>query len=97
MPKARPKEGSNMRLDSIYALNSNEQNNHNPKANAAATAGKTTSGAIFEDILKAHIQQASKPAITQNAENQIAGLLLGYITPLRVTYKSEPELEISAS
>jgi len=85
-----------MRLESIHALNTNEQKKQ-PQISADTAIGKNTPKVLFEDYLKAHIQQVSTPAITRHAENQIAGLLMGYITPLRVTYKSEPELEISAS
>jgi len=89
-----------MRLESIHAINTNEKNNNQSNQNAGAHAGKRTPGVLFEDYLKAQIQQISAPAITRQTENQVAGLLLGYISPLRVSLKSQPaqaELEISAS
>ena len=86
-----------MRLDSIYAINANKQNDSHSKQNADTSAGKDSPRVLFEDYLKAHIQQVSAPVITQHAENHVAGLLQGYISPLRLAYKLEPELETSAS
>jgi len=86
-----------MRLESIHAINTNEKNNHQSNQNAGENAGKSAPRVLFEDYLKAQIQQLSAPTITRQTENQVAGLLMGYISPLRVSLKSEPELEISAS
>jgi len=86
-----------MRLESIHAINTNDHNKSHSKPHVAVNNGKSTSGLLFEDYLNAYIQQSSKPVITRHAENQVAGLLMGYISPLRFAYKSEPELEISAS
>ena len=86
-----------MRLESIHAINADKQSENHSKQNVGTLTDKSTSKVLFEEYLKARLQQVSTPEITRHAENQIAGLLLGYVSPLRITYKSEPELEISAS
>ena len=86
-----------MRLESIHAINTNEKQTQHSNQNVGSSAVKSTSGTVFEDYLKAHIQQISTPVISRQAESHIAGLLMGYIAPLKLTQKSEPMLEVSAS
>jgi len=84
-----------MHLDSIVSINSNKQHTRQSTQNTGSLAGSAAK-VLFSDYLNAHIQKASTPEITRQAESHVAGLLMGYISPLRITYKSEPELEISA-
>ena len=77
---------------SINASNNNRKSNQH----VGETAVRSASGLVFEDYLKAQLQQVSNPVITRQAESHVAGLLMGYITPLKITFKSEPELEVSA-
>jgi len=86
-----------MRVDSIVAINANQQHNPHTVKYAGTSAGKTASGIIFEDFLRANLQQESAPVVTHQTENQIAGLLGGYFSQLRITYKTEPKLEDSVS
>jgi len=86
-----------MRVDSIIAINANQQHNPHQTQYAGNSTGKATSGIIFEDFLRANLQQESAPAVSHQTENQIAGLLGGYFSQLRITYKTEPKLEDSAS
>jgi len=86
-----------MRVDSVFAINTHQQHNPHTTQPTTASTGKTTSGTIFEEYLRANMQQISAPVVTRQAENQIAGLLQGYFTPLRITQKTEPKLESSAS
>ena len=86
-----------MRVDSIIAINANQQHNPHPTHYAGNSTGKSASGIIFEDFLRANLQKESAPAVSHQTENQIAGLLGGYFSQLRITYKSEPKLEDSVS
>ena len=85
-----------MRLDSIISINANKQRTQNSNQTTGVLAD-SASGAVFADYLNAYIQQVSNPVITRQAESHVAGLLMGYIAPLKITHKSEAELEISAS
>jgi len=85
-----------MRLDPIISINANKQQTQHSNQNVGALAG-SASNVIFADYLNALLQQTSKPVISRHAENHAAGLLMGYITPLKITHRLEPESEISAS
>jgi len=97
MPQAHLKEGSDMRVESILAINTHQQHNPRTTEYAGASTGKTSSGTAFEDYLRANLQQVSTPVVTRQTENQLAGLLMGYITQLKVTPREDPKTEINAS
>jgi len=78
-----------MRVDSILAINNTEKNKHNSAQHTGTSAGRRSSGINFQEYLNAHIQQASIPKISHQSENQLAGLLSGYFTQLKVTQKDE--------
>ena len=86
-----------MRIDSIHAINITEQNKHNPTQHTGASTGRNSSGLSFEECLNAHIQQASVPAILYQSENQLAGLLSGYFTQMKITQKDEVKSVSTAS
>ena len=86
-----------MRIDSINAVKNNEQHKQQAIKNAGSATGKSTSGVLFEEYLNAHIQKATKPASPGQTENQIAGLLMGYLPMLRVSTKSDREPESNVS
>jgi len=78
-----------MRIDSILAINSTEQNKHSPTQHNSISHSKRSSGVNFQEYLNAHIQQASIPKISNQSENQLAGLLSGYFTQQKITQKDE--------
>jgi len=86
-----------MRVDSILAINANQQHNPHTAKYAGTSTGKSASGIIFEDFLRANLQQESAPVVTSQTENQLAGLLGGYFSQLRITYKTEPKTEENVS
>jgi len=86
-----------MRVDSILAINANQQHNPRTAEYTGPTTGKTVSGLAFEDYMKANLQKISAPSIPRQAENQLAGLLMGYITPLRAAHRAEAKTESNAS
>ena len=86
-----------MRVDSVFAINTHQQHNPHTTQHTTASTGKSASGTIFEEYLRANMQKISTPAVTHQMENQIVGLLQGYFTPLRITSKTEPKPESSAS
>ena len=86
-----------MRVDSIIAINDSQQHTPHTTQYTAASTGKSASGIIFEEYLRANLQKTSAPVVTKQAEDQLAGLLGGYFSQLRITYKTEPKLENSAS
>ena len=85
-----------MRVDSIVSINAHQQNNPHAIEYAGASAGKTASGKAFEEYLKANMQQVSTQEVPRQAENQLAGLLMGYFAPLKITFKEEPKTNSSA-
>jgi len=84
-----------MRIESINAGNNNEQHKPHAIKNAGSATGKSASGILFEEYLNAHIKQASTPVITRQSENQLAGLLSGYLTMQKASNK--PDRETNAS
>ena len=86
-----------MRVDSIVSINAHQQQNPRTTEYAGISNGKATSGITFEEYLKANIEKISTPAVTRNTENQLAGLLMGYFTPLKMTQRDDPKTEISVS
>ena len=86
-----------MRVDSVFAINDHQQHNPHTVKYAGASTGKTASGLVFEEYLKANIQQISTPEVTRQTESQIAGLLRGYFAPMRIAQKTEPKPEDNAS
>ena len=86
-----------MRIESIIALNTHEQYRPQNTQNTEAARSKSASGSIFEEYLKANLQQINTPVVTRNTESQIAGLLRGYFTPLKINQKTEPKEENDAS
>jgi len=85
-----------MRVDSIISISAHQQKK--PQAEYAGISnGKPVSGMSFEEYLKANIEKISAPAVTRHTENQLAGLLMGYFTPLRMTHRDEPKSESNVS
>ena len=85
-----------MRVDSIISINAHPQHKPHTQEYSGFSAGKTTSGLTFEELLKANLQQASTPVVSRQTENQLAGLLFGYYTPLKITHREEPKTESNA-
>jgi len=86
-----------MRVDQIIAINAHQQPNQKTDQNIKTTSVKSISGMTFEDYLRANLQQLSTPKITGQTENQVAGLIMGYYTQLKIAQKSESKPESSAS
>jgi len=80
-----------MRIDSITAINAHDQQTQHSNQYSGSSSGKSPSGRTFEDYLKAHIQQDSTAVISSQAESHVAGILMSFISPLKLTQKSEPE------
>jgi len=78
-----------MRVDSIISINAHQQQKPHTIEYAGNQTGKTTSGKVFEEYLRANMQQVSTQAVPRQTENQLAGLLMGYFTPLRIANKEE--------
>jgi len=76
-----------MRVDSIISINANTHHTPHTADYSGISAAKTKSGIAFEEYLKANMQDLSKPVVSRQTENQLAGLLIGYITPLKITQK----------
>jgi len=85
-----------MRVDSIISINAHQKHNPHTVEYTGNTSGKTISGLAFEDYLRANLQQVSNTAVSRQTENQLAGLLIGYFTPLIFTQKEEPKAENNA-
>ena len=85
-----------MRVDSVIAINDHQQHTPNTQS-ISASPGKSASGLIFEEYLKANLQQISSPTVSPQAENHIAGLLRDYFIPLKIAQKTESKQESSAS
>ena len=85
-----------MRVDSVIAINDHQQHTPNTQS-ISASPGKSASGLIFEEYLKANLQQVSAPVVTRSTESQIAGLLRGYFTPLKINRENETNEENDAS
>ena len=79
-----------MRVDSIIAISANQQNSPRSKQYDNSPNDKNASGVSFEEFLKAKLQQTSSPTVTRQAENQVAGLLMGYFSSLKIA-KTEPK------
>jgi len=86
-----------MRVDSIIAISDHQQHTPNTTFSTRTSNGKTTSGLIFEEYLRANMQQLSAPTVSPQVDNQIAGLLREYFVPLKVAQKTESKQESSAS
>jgi len=85
-----------MRVDSIIAINANQQKS--PKANQyeSLSSNNNVTGISFEEYLREKLQQTNNPATTRYAENQVVGLMMGYFSNLRLLNKTEPKLENNA-
>jgi len=86
-----------MLVESVHAINAPMQDNPHITQVAETQTGKSDAGILFEEFLRANLQQISKPAITSQTENHIAGLLLGYFVQPKIASKSEQKLEDNAS
>jgi len=86
-----------MRIDSIHAINITEQKKHNSTQPIGTSTGNSSSDMSFKELLNAHIQQASAPTVFHQTENQLAGLISGYLTQLKITQRDEVKQVITAS
>jgi len=86
-----------MRIDSIHAINNTEQKKHNSTQPLGTSTGSSSSDLSFKELLNAHIQQASTPTVSHQTENQLAGLISGYLTQLKITQKDEIKQVSTAS
>ena len=86
-----------MRIDSIQAITNTEQKKHNSTHHISTSTGRKSSDLSFMEYLNAHIQQASVPTVSHHTENQLAGLLSGYFTQLKITQKDEAKPVSTAS
>jgi len=84
-----------MRVESIISINANHKHNPYTAENTGLSTGKTNSGIAFADYLKANLQEVSSPEVSRQTENQLAGLLIGYFTPLKFSQK-DPKAEQNA-
>ena len=78
-----------MRIDSIQAITNTEQKKHSSTHHIGTPTGRKSSDLSFNEYLNAHIQQASIPTVSNQLENQLAGLLSGYFTQLKITQKDD--------
>ena len=85
-----------MRVDSIISINAHQKHNPHTAEYTGISTGKTISGIAFEDYLRANLQKNSAPEVSRQTENQLAGLLIGYFTPLRFTHKEDQKTETNA-
>jgi len=85
-----------MRVDSVISINAHPRHKQHATEYTGISTGKTTSGTTFADYFKANLQQLSSPVVSRQTENQLAGLLFGYYTPLKITHKEEPKKESNA-
>ena len=86
-----------MRIDSIQAITNTEQKKHNSAQLTSTSTSRKSSDLSFTEYLNAHIQQASVPTVSQHSESQLAGLLSGYFTQLKITQKDEAKPISTAS
>jgi len=86
-----------MRIDSIHAINITEQKKHNSTQPIGTSVGRSSSDLSFKELLNAHIRQASTPTVSHQTENQLAGLLSGYLTQLKITQRDEAKPVSTAS
>jgi len=84
-----------MRVESIIAINPQQQNNEQVFPITKSSDDKTASGLIFQEYLKANLQTANTPVITRQTESQIAGLLWGTLRQMKITQNENSELEAS--
>ena len=82
-----------MRVDSIVAINATDQHTQRTQQYDNALNEKNVTGNSFEEYLRAKLQQTSNPIPVRNVENQIAGLLMGHFSNLRLLNKNEPKPE----
>jgi len=85
-----------MRVDSIISINAHQKHNPHTAEYTGISTGKTISGIAFEEYLRANLQKNSTPEVSRQTENQLAGLLIGYFTPLRFTHKEDQKTETNA-
>ena len=85
-----------MRVDSIISINAHQQHNPHTVEYAGNSTSETTSGKTFEEYLRANLQQSGNQTVSRQTENQLAGLLMGYFTPLRIAQKEEPKVNSNA-
>ena len=82
----------------IVETNANQQQSPQTTTNISAISNvKTASEISFAEYLKRNLQQASKPIVTRQMENHIAGILWGYPLMTKNISRSKPELEDNAS
>ena len=86
-----------MYVDSIIAINANPHHSPHTGQHDSTSNGKKSSAISFEEHLRNRLQQANVSATTSQAESQLAGLLLGYYSNLRMTSKTEPKSKENAS
>ena len=82
----------------IVETNANHQ--HTPQTTTSISAVsnvKTATEISFAEYLRRNLQQASKPVITRQMENNIAGILWGYPLMTKTISRSKAELEDNAS
>jgi len=82
-----------MRVDSIIAINTKQQHSPRTRQLSSTSTNENATGTSFEEYLRATLQQTSNTTSTRNAENQVAGLLIGYFSNLRIQNKTEPNPE----
>ena len=85
-----------MRVDSIIPINANPQQSPRTRQYGSTATDKTVSGISFEDHFRASLQQVNNSTAVSQAENQLAGLLVGYFSNLRVLSKTESKLKENA-
>jgi len=86
-----------MRVETIISINAHQKKKPHTTDYAGLSNGKTASGKAFEDYLRANMEKVSTPVVSRHTENQLAGLLMGYYAPLKITQKEEPKTESNAS
>jgi len=87
-----------MYVHPIVEANTNHQlNPYTMTKISAVPVGKTASEISFAEFLKNNLKQASQPAVVRQTENQIAGILWGYLQTTKSISKSEPKLKDVAS
>jgi len=86
-----------MQVESVHAINAQIQDNPHVANLKETQTGKSDAGILFQEFLRKNLPQPSNPVVTRQAENHIAGLLLGYLVQSKIAPKSEQKLEDNAS
>jgi len=84
-----------MRVESVIAITSQQPNSEQVLPISKTQHGTSTSGLIFQEYLKANLQNLQTPVVPRQTESQIAGLLLGNLRQMRVSRKDNTEFETS--